>query len=49
MIVTLNFFSKNLKLHVRYFYGTSYNILRRKKSKMARVTARSIWTEMPHT
>ena len=38
---------KNLKLRVRYFFGTHCNILRGKKSKIVRVTFRSISPERP--
>ena len=40
MILTPNNFSKNLKLCVRYFFRT--------KSKIVRVTSRSICAGMPH-
>ena len=48
MILTLKIFSKNLKLHVWYCFGTLFNILRGKKSKMVRITARSIWAGISH-
>ena len=47
VIFTPKFFSKNLKLRVRYFFGTPYNILRTKKSKIVTVTVRSISLGMP--
>ena len=40
--------SENLKLRVRYFFGTSFDILRGKNTKIVRVMDRSIWSEMPH-
>ena len=46
--MTPNTFSKNLKLRVRYFFGTLFNILRGKKSKTVWVTATSIWDGIPH-
>ena len=48
MILTPKNISKNLKLRIWYFFGTPYNILRGKKLKIVRVTARSIWAEMLH-
>ena len=48
MISIAKIFLKHLKLYVRYFFETPYNILGGKKSKIVRVTARSIWNEIPH-
>ena len=48
MILTPQIFSKNLKFRAQYFFGTHYDILRGKKPKIVRVTARSIWVGMPH-
>ena len=47
-LLTRQNFSTNLKPCERYFFGTPCNILREKKSKIVRVTARSIWVGMPH-
>ena len=46
--IDLKFFFQNIKLRVRYFFGMPWYILRGKKSKIERVTARSILAEMPH-
>ena len=46
MILTPKNFSKHLKLRIRYFFGKPYYV--EKKSKIVRVTARSIWAGMPH-
>ena len=48
VILTPKFFSIHLKPRVRYSFGTPFNILRGKKSKILRVTARSIWVGMTH-
>ena len=40
-------FSRNLKLHVRYFFYTPYNILGEKKSKIVKFSGRPIWAGIP--
>ena len=41
-------FSKNLKLRIQYFLGRPIIYYVGKKTKIVRVTARSIWAGMPH-
>ena len=48
MVLTPEIFSTNPKLRLRYFFGMPYTVLRGKKSKLVRVTVRSIWVAVPH-